>query len=98
MRKVNAARATIADSGAGSPTSVYSTKPSEAAIKTMQIATKIVEIRIIESARPGPSRQRSTIADSTGFFLDPYTSAGVPLPTRGRGTGTVSGGRLATHA
>src|SRR5258708_25364285 len=59
--KVSAASATIADSMAEMPATEYSTRPSEAATSTMQMATKIVEMRITRArsstpklrARPG---------------------------------------------
>ncbi|WP_245321414.1 hypothetical protein [Bradyrhizobium sp. NAS96.2] len=43
--------ATIADSDPLMPATEYRTKPSEAATSTMQMAMKIVEMRIMSRAR-----------------------------------------------
>ena len=47
IRKVSAVRATIADSDPLMPATEYSTSPRDAATSTMQMAMKIVEMRII---------------------------------------------------
>src|SRR3954468_24856208 len=57
--KVSAVSATIADSDIEIAATEYSTSPSEAATSTMQMATKIVEIRItrvkvLKHPEPGP--------------------------------------------
>src|SRR3954449_8729865 len=66
--KVSAVSATIPDSDIESAATEYSTSPSEAATSTMQMATKIVEIRITRvKVLKIPNRDRpdlSIIADS----------------------------------
>src|SRR3954451_16701341 len=66
--KVSAASATMPDSGIEMPATEYSTSPSDAATSTMQIAMKMVEIRITRAnVLEIPERDRSDlsiIADS----------------------------------
>src|SRR3954452_15212812 len=82
--KVSAASATMADSDIENPASENSTSPSDAATSTMQIAMKIVEIRITRVKvleRPG-ARDRydlSIIADSPSAGLL-RTRAGTRSP------------------
>ena len=76
----------MADSEARNPATVYNTMPNEAAIRTMQIATKIVEMRIIDSARPQPLIVKpNTIAGIRWSFFS-SDSATYPLPAARGGT------------
>ena len=58
--------ATIADSDPLIPATEYRTKPSEAATSTMQMAMKIVEMRIMSRAMPSRRHKLSINVDSTG--------------------------------
>src|SRR4051794_21407809 len=64
--KVSAASATMADSDIEMPATEYSTSPSEAATNTMQIAMKIVEIRI---TRARVLRSRSGTVPTLALLL-----------------------------
>src|SRR4051794_11193677 len=88
--KVSAFSATIPDSDIESAATEYSTSPSEAATSTMQMATKIVEIRITRvKVLKIPNRDRpdlSIIADSPS--QRPVENSGgalLPLSPQGRG-------------
>src|SRR4051794_30927316 len=81
--KVSAASATMADSDIEMPATEYSTSPSEAATSTMQIAMKIVEIRITRArvlgSRSGtvPTLALLLIRQARGLLRTP-----VPCPGR----------------